>query len=116
MCHQESDFSRGEELARALARAFSELAKQVLVSSAKEIGLHVCEAQTVAGVREGLDNTAKFGRIDVTFAIALGSEVHNVDHAGEGRVMLDYGAHGLGQMLADVARRGRTSALVRQPI
>ena len=54
--HQEADLGGGEELAGTLAGAFRKLAQQVLVGAAQEVGLHVGEAEAVAGVGEGFDD------------------------------------------------------------
>ena len=69
----------------ALARALGELAQQVLVGAAEEVGLHVGEAEPVARVGEGLDHAAQLGRVDVTLAVALGGEVDHVDDARQRR-------------------------------
>ena len=103
--HQEADLGRGEELTRALARAFRELAQQVLVGAAEEVGLHVGQAQPIARIGEGLDDTAQLRRVDVALAVPLGGEVDDVDDAGKRRVVLDDGAHRLGQVLADILGR-----------
>ena len=103
--HEEADLGRREELARALARAFGEFPEQVFVGAAEEVGLHVGEAEPVARVGEGLDDTAQLGRVDVPLAVALGGEVDDVDDARQRRVVPHDGADGLGQVLADVLRR-----------
>ena len=78
---QETDLCGGEELARALAGALRELAQQVLIGAAQEIGLHVGEPEAVSGVGEGLYDGGEPGRVDVALAVALGGEVHEVDDA-----------------------------------
>ena len=107
------DFGGGEEFARALAGAFGEFAEQVLVGAAQEVGLHVGEAQAVAGIREGLDNGGEAGWVEVTHAVTLGCEIHEVNDTREGGVEADDGAYGVGQALADVAR-ACTAALFRR--
>ena len=62
MGHEEADLGGGEELARALAGTLGEFAEQVLVGAAQEVGLHVGEAQAVAGVGESLDDGGESGR------------------------------------------------------
>ena len=54
--HQETDFGRREELAGALARSFGELAQQVFVGAAEEIGLHIGKAEAVARIGKRLDD------------------------------------------------------------
>ena len=83
---------------------FGELAQQVLIGASEEIGLHVGETQAVAGIGEGLDYAAQLRRIDVALAIPLGSEVDDVDHAGERRVLFYDGPHRFREMLADILR------------
>ena len=114
--HQEADLGRREELARALARALGELPQQVLVGAPEEVGLHVGQAQAVARVGEGLDDAAQLGRVDVALAVALGGEVDDVDDARQRRVVAHDRAHRLGEVLADVPRRGRAAALVDRPL
>ena len=91
--HEEADLCGREELARALAGALCELAQQVLVGTAQEVGLHVGEAQSVAGIGEGLDHGGEAGRVEVALAVALGGEVHEVDNAGESGVVANDGAN-----------------------
>ena len=50
--HEETDLGGGEELAGALAGTFGELAQQVLVGAAEEVGLHVGETEPVAWDRK----------------------------------------------------------------
>ena len=103
MGHEEADLGGGKELARALAGALGELAEQVFVSAAQEVGLHVGEAQPVSGIGEGLDDGGEARRVEIALGVALGGEVHQVDDAGEGRVVTNDGADGPRQVLADVA-------------
>ena len=81
--HQEADLGRGEELARALAGTFRELAQQVLVGAAEEVGLYIGKAQPVAGIGEGFDHGGELGRVDVALAVALRREIDQVDDARE---------------------------------
>ena len=113
--HQEADLGGGEELAGALAGAFRELAQQVLVGAAQEVGLHVGEAEAVAGVGEGFDDGGEPSRVDVALAVAFGGEVHHVDHAGQRWVVTDDGADGPGQVLANVVRAGAVPLAVKRP-
>ena len=71
MGHEETDLGRGEVLARALAGTLGEFAQQVLVGAAQEVGLHVSEAQPVAGIGEGLDDGGEARRVKVALAVAL---------------------------------------------
>ena len=77
--HQEADLGGGKKLAGTLAGAFRKLAQQVFVGAAQEVGLHVGEAEAVAGVGKGLDDGGKLGRVDVALAVAFGGEVQQVD-------------------------------------
>src|SRR5437879_5811297 len=113
--HQDADFGRGEELARALARALSELAQQIFVGAAEEIGLHIGKPQAIAWIGKRLDNKAQLRRVDIALAVALGGEVDDVDHAGKLRVLFNDGANCLGQMLADVLRLCALSLVVKRP-
>ena len=81
--HQEAHLRGREELAGALAGAFGELAQQVLVGAAEEVGLHVGEAEPVPGIGKGLHHRGESGRVDITLAVALGSEVDQVYDARE---------------------------------
>ena len=69
--HQEADLCGGEELARALAGALGELAEQVLVGAAQEVGLHVGKAKAVAGIGEGLDDGGEARRVEIALGVAL---------------------------------------------
>ena len=113
---QEADLGRGEELACALAGTLRELAEQVLVGAAQEVGLHVGEAESVARVGKGLDHGGELGGVDVALAVAFGGEVDQVDHAGEGRVVPDDGPDRLREVLADVARAGAAALVVERPL
>ena len=114
--HEETDLGRREELARALAGAFGEFAQQIFISAAQEVGLHVGQAEAVAGVGEGLDDGGEPGRVDVALAIALGREVHQVDDAGERRVPPDDRTHRSRQVLANVAGSGAPPPVVEGPV
>ncbi len=116
MRHQEADLGRGEELARALARAFRELAQQIFVGAPEEIGLHIGKAQAIARIGERLDHEAQLRRVDVALAVSLGGEIDDIDHAGERGVLLDDGAHRLGQVLADVLGLGALALVVQRPL
>jgi len=114
--HQEAHLGRREELPRALARAFGELAQQVFVGATQEVRLYIGKAKAIARVREGLDHAAQLGWVDVALAVAFGGEVHHVDHAGERGVLFDHRAHGLGQVLTDVPGCGRAATVVQRPV
>ena len=114
--HEEADFGGREELARALAGAFRELAEQVLIGAAQEVGLHVGEAEPVSRIGERLHHGGEPGRVDVALAVALGCEVHQVDHAGEGGVVADDRTYRPRQVLADVPRPDALSAVVEGPV
>src|SRR6185312_831592 len=81
--HQETDFARSEELARALALAFGELAQQVLVAAAEEIRLHVVQAEPVTRVAEGFDDALERLVRHLALAVAGFVEIHGVDDAGQ---------------------------------
>ena len=114
--HQKADLGRGEKLSRALARSLGELAQQVFVSAAEEIGLHIGEAEPVARVGEGFDHGGEPGRVDVALAVARGRKIHEVDDARESGVVTRHRPRGPGQMLADVGWAGAPAALVGQPV
>ncbi len=85
--HQEADLARGEEFAGALARAFGELAQQIFVAAAEEIGLDVDEAEAVARIGEDFDDALQGGVADFALAVVLGGEIDDVEHAFERRVV-----------------------------
>ena len=114
--HEKADLGGSEELARALAGALGELSEQVLVGSAQEVGLHVGEAQAVAGVGEGLDDGGESGGVEVALAVALGRKVHEVYDAGERGVVAHDGAHGPSQVLPDVTRASAAALSVERPV
>ena len=114
--HEETDLGRGEELARALAGALRELAQQVLVGAAQEVGLHVGQAEAVAGVGEGLDDGGEPGRVELAFCVTLRREVHEVDDALESGVVSHNGADGPCQVVANVAGSGAAPLGVEGPL
>ena len=113
--HQESDFGRGEELARALARPFCKLAQEVFVGATEEVGLDIGEAEPVTGIGEGLNHGGEFGRIDVALAVALGCKIHKVDDAREREVLFDDGPHSPGQMFTHVLGPRASLPFVERP-
>ena len=113
--HQEPDLGWGEELARALAGTFRELAQQVFVGATEEVGLHVGEAEPVTGIGEDLDHGGEFGRVDVAFAVELGCEINQVDDARERGVLPDDRPHGPGQVFADVLGPRASLPVVERP-
>ena len=116
MRDKKAHLGRREEFAGALAGAFGELAQQVFVRAPEKIRLHIGQAKPVARVGKRLDHEAQLGGVDVTLAIALGCEIHNVDHAGQQRIELHDCAHGLGEVLTDVLRLRGLAVVVERPL
>ncbi|OQB02246.1 MAG: hypothetical protein BWY25_00675 [Chloroflexi bacterium ADurb.Bin222] len=100
MGHQHRHLARGIELARTLPLALGELAQEVLVCPPKNIRLHILQAEAV--LRKALDERAQ--TVIVEDALAGGGfiEVFQVNHAAQFGVLARHGAHGAGQILAQV--------------
>ena len=79
--HDPGDFRRREELAGGLAAALGELADEVLVAAADDVGLDVLEAQAL--LADPLDEVGEAVVVDVALAVGRGVEVHPVDDAFE---------------------------------
>ena len=77
--HDPGDFRGREELAGRLAAALGELADQVLVAAADDVGLDVRQPQPL--LADPLDEVRKPVVIDVALAVGRGVEVHAVDDA-----------------------------------
>ena len=89
--HDGSDFGRSVELAGALAATLGELANQILVALADDIGLDVVKPQTLGADR--FDQIGKRIVIQVALAVGGGIEIHPVDNALQGRVLPGDGPH-----------------------
>ena len=116
MGHEHADFGRGEELARALAGPFRELAQQIFVRASEEVGLYVGEAEAVARVGEGFDDRGQLGGVDVALAVALRGEVHEVDDTRKRGVVPGDRTRRSGQMLPDVSGPRGTAPVVGRPV
>ncbi len=100
--HDEADLGRGVELAGALAAALGELADEILIAAADDVGLDVIETESLGA--DGLDEVAQAGVVDIALAVGGGVEVDAVDDALEQRVGVGDGAEVGGELLADLVR------------
>src|SRR5262249_21977322 len=95
------DFRRREELAGRLTAALGELADEVLVAAADNVGLDVLEAQAL--LADPLDEVTEAVVVDVALAVGRGVEVHPVDDAFERGVGPSDAVQVGRQALADLA-------------
>lgn len=98
--HDGADFGRGVELAGALAAALGELADQVFVALADDVGLDVLKPEALGA--DGLDEIREAIVIKVTLTVGGGVEVNAVDDALQQRVFPCDGPHAGGDTLADL--------------
>ena len=98
--HDGADLGRGVELAGALAAAFGELADQVFVALADDVGLDVVEPEALGA--DGLDEVGEAVVVEVALAVGGGVEVDAVDDALQQRVFPGDGAHVGGDAFADL--------------
>ena len=97
--HDRSHLPRCVELAGALAAAFGELADQVFVALADDVGLHILQAQPLDADR--LDQVREPVIIEVALAVGGGVEVHPVDDPLQQRVLAGNRPQLAGHPLAD---------------
>jgi hypothetical protein len=100
--HDDADLGRGVELAGALAAAFGELADQVFVALADDIGLDVVEPEALGA--DGLDEVGEAVIVEVALAVGGGVEVDPVDDTLQLRVFPGDGPHVGGDAFADLVR------------
>ncbi|TQN50774.1 hypothetical protein DLNHIDIE_00629 [Acidithiobacillus thiooxidans ATCC 19377] len=98
--HDGADLGRSIELAGALAAAFGELADQVFVALADDVGLDVVETEALGA--DGLDEVGEAVVVEVTLAVGGGVEIDTVDDALQKRVCPGDGAHVGGDAFADL--------------
>lgn len=98
--HDGADLGRGVELAGALAAALGELADEVFVALADDVGLNVFEPEALGA--DGLDEVGKAVVVEVALAVGGGVEVHAVYDALKERVFAGDGPHVGGDTLADL--------------
>ena len=96
----EADLSRRVEFAGALSAAFGELADQVFVAAADDVGLDVVETETLRA--DLLDEIREAVVVDVALAVGRGIEVDPVDDALEQRVRVGDGAQVRRKLFADL--------------
>lgn len=98
--HDGADLGRGVELPCTLAAAFGELADEVFVALAGDVGLDVVQAEALGA--DGLDEVGEAVVVEFPLAVDGGVEVHPVDDALELRVFLGDLPHVRGDALADL--------------
>ncbi len=94
------NLGRGVELADALAAAFGELADEVFVALADDVGLDVVEPEALGA--DGLDEVGEAVVVEVALAVGCGVEVDAVDDALQERVLPRDGPHVGGDAFADL--------------
>ena len=100
--HDLADFSGSVELAGALTASFGELADEVFVALADDIGLNVLEPEAL-----GADSLDEVGEaVVVEFALAVGGsvEVDAINNTLQGLVFTSDGPHVGGYAFADLVR------------
>ncbi len=100
--HDLADFSEGVELAGALSATFGELADEVFVALADDIGLNVLEPQSLGA--DGLDQVGEAVVVEVAQAVGGSVEVNTVDDALQGLVFPGDGPHVGSHAFADLVR------------
>ena len=98
--HDGADLGRGVELAGALAAALGELADEVFVALADDVGLDVVEPEALGA--DGLDEVGEAVVVEVALAVGGGVEVDAVDDALQERVFPGDGPHVGGDAFADL--------------
>ena len=89
--HNGADFRWGVELAGALAAAFCELADQVFVAFADDVGLDVLKSEAFGADR--FDKVRESVVVDIPLAVGGGVEVDPVDDPLQAGVLLGDGPH-----------------------
>ena len=82
--HDLADFARGVELAGALAAALGELADEVFVALADDVGLDVLKPEALGA--DGLNEVGEAVVVEVALAVGGGVEIDTVDDAFQERV------------------------------
>lgn len=98
--HDGADLGRGVELAGALAAALGELADEVFVALADDVGLDVVEPEALGA--DGLDEVGEAVVVEVALTVGGGVEVNTVDDALQERVFPGDGPHVGGDAFADL--------------
>ena len=98
--HDSADLGRGVELAGALAAALGELADEVFVALADDVGLDVVEPEALGA--DGLDQVGEAVVVEVALAVGGGVEVDAVDDALQERIFPGDGPHVGGDTFADL--------------
>lgn len=98
--HEGADLWRGVEFPGALAAPLGELADEVFVALADDVGLDVIEPEALGA--DGLDEVGEAVIAEVALAVSRGVEVHAVDDALQERVFSGDGPHVGGDALADL--------------
>ncbi len=100
--HNLADFSGSVKLARALPASFGELADEVFVALADDIGLNVLEPQALGA--DGLNQVGEAVVVEVALAVGGSVEVNTVNDALQGLVFQSDGPHVGGDAFADLVR------------
>ena len=100
--HDLADFSRGVKLAGALPASFGELADEVFVALADDVGLNVFEPQAFGA--DGLNQVGEAVVVEVAQAVGGSVEVNTVDDALQGLVFPGDGPHVGSHAFADLVR------------
>jgi len=82
------------------AAALGELADQVLVALADDVGLDVVEPEALGA--DGFDQVREAVVVEVALAVGGGIEIDAVDDALQARILLRDGTHVAGDALADL--------------
>ena len=98
--HDGADLGWGVELPGALAAALGELADEVFVALADDVGLDVFKPEALGA--DGLDEVGEAVVVEVALAVGGGVEVHAVDDALQERVFPGNGPHLGGDAFADL--------------
>ena len=106
--HDGAHLAGGVELARALPAALGELADEVLVALADDVGLHIVEAKALGA--DGLDEGAEAVVRQVALSVRGGVEVDAVQDAVQLGVGLGNVADAGGELLADAVAEGADHA------
>ena len=101
--HDGADLGRGVELAGALAAAFGELADEIFVALADDVGFDVIEPQALGA--DSLNEIRKAVVVEVPLAVGGGVEIHAVDDALEQWIFTRDGPHVGGDGFADLVRQ-----------
>ena len=98
--HDGADLGRGVEFAGALATTFGELADEVFVAFADDVGLNVVEPEALGA--DCLNEVGEAVVVEVTLAVGGGVEVYAVYDSLKERILFGDGSHEGGDAFADL--------------